>query len=138
MLTDLSRVALVVDDEPFARLFAAQILLDQGYVVLEAEHAAEAVELLRDNEDLSLVMTDIAMPGAMSGVGLAAHIQLVRPDLALIVVSGYTAPAYLGDPQRVQFLAKPYTTTALVAAVCELTARPSPSGDPIPQTMFAP
>ena len=136
MLTDLGRVALVVDDEHFARLFAAQILLDVGFVVVEAEKADEAVAQLRDNEDVSLVLTDIAMPGAEDGLALASHVGGVRPDLPLIIASGLPAPSGFPDSEKLRFLPKPYTASALVTQ-CPLDQEPVGAGvPPVSSTMF--
>lgn len=125
MSLNRERVALVVDDEHFARLFAAQILVDEGFVVVEAANAAEAMEQLRDHEDVSVVVTDLAMPGTLDGVALASHIRRVRPDLPLVIASGRPAPSNLPDSAKLRFLAKPYTSSALMRAISELTGRPN-------------
>src|SRR3954447_2563672 len=82
------RVALVVDDEPFARLSAVQVLVDQAYLVLEAADADEALALLEQNDDVSLVVTDIGMPGQMDGLAMARHLRDRDSGLALIVATG--------------------------------------------------
>lgn len=65
------RVALVLDYEASVRLLAIQILLNQGFVVLEAADAAKGLELLDRNDDVLLLLTDIGMPGEVEGIGLA-------------------------------------------------------------------
>jgi CheY-like chemotaxis protein len=117
MLSRTRRVALVVDDESFARLFAVQVLLDLGFYVLEAADAAEGIEMLRDNEDVAIVFTDISMPGAMDGIGLAHHIRSVRPDVGLLMTSGHAPPADAQAELPARFLAKPYTASILIEAV---------------------
>src|SRR5436305_12295849 len=97
------RVALVVDDEPFARLSAVQVLVDQAYLVLEAADADEALALLDQNDDVSLVVTDISMPGRMDGLAMARHLRRQHAKLALVVASGRCFAA--GDlPQAGQYL----------------------------------
>jgi hypothetical protein len=118
-LSRTRRVALVVDDESFARLFAVQVLLDLGFYVLEAADAAQGIEMLRDNEDVAIVFTDISMPGAMDGVDLARHIRAVRPDVGLLMTSGHAPPAEAQADLPARFLAKPYTASILIDAVRE-------------------
>ena len=111
------RVALVVDDEHFARLFAVQILLDEGFVVLEAADAQEAMELLASNDDVSVVLTDISMPGDMDGYGLAQHVASAYPDAALILASGVVLPGQAGEIASARFLPKPFTASSLTEAL---------------------
>ena len=116
-LSRMQRIALVVDDESFARLFAVQVLLDMGFYVLEACDADEGIELLRDNEDVTIVFTDISMPGALDGVDLARHVRAVRPDAALLVTSGHSLPPGTEAEVVSAFLPKPYTASILIEAI---------------------
>lgn len=69
------KIALVVDDEVFARLLAVQILLDEGCIVLEADDAEQGLKVLGQNDDVTLLFTDISMPGAMDGLALAGTVR---------------------------------------------------------------
>jgi CheY-like chemotaxis protein len=129
-LNDSAGVALVVDDEHFARLFALQVLIDQRFVVLEAVDAAEALEVLRDNRDVSLLFTDINMPGDMDGVSLARHVREAYPDLPLILTSGREAPGEEGRLGNTKFLPKPYTALSLIKAIAEVTGNEPTVGPP--------
>jgi DNA-binding NtrC family response regulator len=111
------RVALIVDDEPFARLSALQVLVDQAYLVLEAADAAEALELLDRNDDISIVVTDINMPGAMDGLAMARHLRTRHSSMALVVASGATHLDVNELPRATQFLQKPYAAHALLRCV---------------------
>lgn len=119
------KVALVVDDEAFARLFAVQILLDQGYIVLEAADAVEGLEILEAEHDVSVLFTDISMPGDLDGLDLIDRARHDRPDLALLVTSGHGEPADHRLPAGACFLAKPYTAHALSEAI-RSAAAPEP------------
>ena len=121
-LSRTSKVALVVDDESFARLFAVQVLLDLGFYVLEAADADEGIELLHDNEDVAMVFTDISMPGTLDGVDLARHVRSVRPDAALLVTSGHSLPPGTEAEVEAAFLPKPYTASILIDAIRRLRA----------------
>jgi CheY-like chemotaxis protein len=126
---DWRKVALVVDDEAFARLYAVQILLDQGFLVIEAADVAEGLEMLECQDDVSVLFTDISMPGPLDGLHLAEQVRRERPDVALIVTSGREEPAGGRLPPGAAFLAKPYTSHGLVeaigAAVQCIAARPA-------------
>ena len=111
------RVALVVDDEPFARLSAVQVLVDQAYLVLEAADADEALALLDRNDDVSLVVTDISMPGRMDGLSMARYLRRQDAKLALVVATGRALSEASDLPQAVQYLQKPYAAHALLHSV---------------------
>ena len=129
-----TRVALVVDDEHFARLFAMQILLDRDFVVLEAADAAEGAQMLRDNEDVSILITDVAMPGEVDGLGLAAQAMALRPGVGVVLVSGHAPPIRLPTADQV-FVPKPYTPRALLEAVQSVWGGEIlPGSAPLPMT----
>lgn len=111
------KIALVVDDEAFARLYAVQILLDQGFLVIEAADVAEGLEMMESHDDISILFTDISMPGGRDGLHLAEQVRRQRPEVALIVTSGCDAPADGRLPPGAAFLAKPYTAHGLVDAI---------------------
>ena len=106
------KVALIVDDELFARLMALQILLEDDFCVLEASNAAEALDMLERNDDVSLLITDISMPGEMDGLDLARTVRGQRPHVATVLTSGFVRPKENAVPGA-SFLAKPYTAHAL-------------------------
>ena len=114
-----TKVALIVDDELFARLMALQILLEDDYCVLEASDAAEALETLERNDDVSLLITDISMPGEMDGLDLARTVRWQRPHVATVLTSGFARPVKDAVPGA-SFLAKPYTAHALRDIIREL------------------
>lgn len=105
-------IALIVDDEVFARLFVAQVLEDEGYLTLEAENTVEALDVLDRNSDVSLLVTDVNMPGDRDGLALASAVSLTHPTVSVVVMSG----AITGSPQLpagARFLAKPFTAHVL-------------------------
>lgn len=115
---------LLVEDEPLTREVVAAFLEDAGYDVTATCTADEAVILL--SEDLyALLLTDITMPGAIDGIGLAEHAREIHPGLPVVFVSGRA-----DSEQRVQaiapptaFFAKPCDTTRLVTTVGDMLAR---------------
>ena len=112
-------IVLIVEDELFVRMDAANIIEKAGFGVVEACNADEAIEILETRDDISVVVTDVAMPGSMDGVRLAATIRDRWPPIELILTSGKVRLPSQWLPDRGKFLAKPYPPQHLVAAVQE-------------------
>src|ERR1051325_3072482 len=101
-------LVLVVEDELFVRLDTADIIKKAGFDVIEACNADEAIEILETRDDIRIVVTDVAMPGSMDGVRLAATIRDRWPPIELILTSGKVRLPAQWLPDRGKFLAKPY------------------------------
>lgn len=115
----MSESVLVVDDEPSVRGFATRVLREAGYGVVEAADGADALSLLRSGAvDPDAVVSDIVMP-RMNGVELLQSLSLERPELPVILMSGYGTEQLAGrgivSPCGV--LAKPFSPELLVAEV---------------------
>jgi signal transduction histidine kinase/ActR/RegA family two-component response regulator len=126
-----SETVLVVEDEEAVRGLARRILADGGYEVLEAADGAAAIELCeRHDSEIHLVLTDMVMPG-MGGLELADRLLARRPELRLVVMSGYTERAVDKHDldARLDFLQKPFSAAALTTKVREaLDARREDGG----------
>jgi len=116
-------IALLVDDEPLVRMSTADMLIDLGFEVVEANSAEEALQLVRSNVSPDLLVTDHLMPG-MSGVDLAREVRAIKPDLPVLVVSGYAEVE--GIAPELPRLTKPFRNSELAASIAAL--RPE-SGD---------
>ena len=103
---------LVVDDEPLVRMSAVDVLSDAGFLVREASSAADALEELKRHPKVSVLFSDINMPGAFDGLELARQVHLLRPDVQLILTSGRIRPTRAEMPDG-SFLAKPYDGQAV-------------------------
>ncbi len=117
METSSSAVVLVVEDEPLVRLDAVATLTEAGFRVIEAGNADEAIDILEARHDISVVVTDIQMPGSMDGLKLAATIHNRWPPIALIVTSGRINVQRCNLPEGGSFLPKPYNAAHLVGAI---------------------
>ena len=106
--------ALVVDDEEFVRLSAAEMLHELGFSVVEAASAEEAIGLTEKGVPVDLLVTDHLMPG-MNGTDLMEEIRLRRPDAQMLLMSGYAEKG--GIPESVPRLSKPFTKDELAAAL---------------------
>ena len=84
--TTSGTVILCVDDEEIPRTLRQMVLVKQGYKVISAVSAAEALELL-DRHHVDIVLTDQMMPGIV-GTELAKKLRISRPSLPIIIVSG--------------------------------------------------
>jgi CheY-like chemotaxis protein len=114
--TDRPILVLVVDDEPLVRMLGADILEDAGFGVVEAGDAAEALEKLKDHPDVSVLFTDINMPGALDGLDLARVVHESRPDIRLLIASGRVRPDP-GDLPAGQFVAKPWDAEDVIGRI---------------------
>lgn len=106
-------VILVVDDDPLVRVHSQFALEDAGYEVVEAGNAADALARLDERPDIAALFTDIRMPGALDGVGLAKAVHARRPDISILVTSGADDGSELALPDAAHFVRKPYTGVQL-------------------------
>jgi CheY-like chemotaxis protein len=109
-------VILAVDDEPGVRQLIGLSLRRVGYEVLEAAGGEEALAILAERPDVTLVLLDCRMPG-MSGSELAKAILVQWPAMKLIASSGDPKPPDM--PEVASFLAKPYRPSVMIAHVAE-------------------
>ena len=93
---------------------------DAGYRVLEAHDADEALRLFEANVDISVLFTDVSMPGSMSGSDLAREVAERWPKVGIIVTSGRLRPLKL--PVSTLFHEKPYVPAAVLRQAKEMTA----------------
>jgi signal transduction histidine kinase len=122
---------LVVEDEELLRDMAHLILEDCGYQVLEAGSGAEALQVWeRHPGGIDLVLTDVVMPGGMSGRELAGKLRASQPELKIIFTSGYNVEETNTDFFRrggAVFLQKPYTRPKLAKIVRDCLDKPPPT-----------
>jgi CheY-like chemotaxis protein len=101
-------VVLVVDDEPLLRLEASEVLQAAGCTIHEAGDYEEALQMLGLHPKISVLFTDINMPGPQDGIALAQEFHRQRPDVHLIMTSGHERPGLAEIPPDGRFLPKPY------------------------------
>ena len=118
---------LLVEDEPLVRELAHRTLANAGYVVLPCGSGADALRLAATHGgDISLLLTDVVMPG-MNGRELAAHIATARPNTRVLFTSGYSDDIIASHGllhAGLEFLGKPYTPQALTDKVRAVLGRP--------------
>ncbi|MDX2486912.1 MAG: ATP-binding protein [Gammaproteobacteria bacterium] len=114
---------LVVDDELSLLELANETLQAQGYTVLTASNGKQALEILAQEPTIELLFSDVLMPGGINGYQLSEQACLMRPDLKVMLTSGYTGMAIAHNGQarfNATLLSKPYTLMKLTHRVREM------------------
>ena len=117
---------LLVEDEDAVRVFASRALKNKGYSILEARTGEQAMDILRDTDTLDLLITDMMMPG-MDGGTLARFVRVERPEVRIILISGYSEEVARGDvvdSPDIHFLPKPFSLGQLATKVKDVLAMP--------------
>ncbi len=110
---------LVVEDEDLVREMIAEELQESGYEVLSAACADEALALF-NRQPVSILFTDIRMPGALDGWGLAEEVHRRNPTIKVIYTTGYSHERPRSVPNSL-FIRKPYRASEILEAVERLT-----------------
>jgi CheY-like chemotaxis protein len=110
---------LVVEDNPNVRRTVLRQLRDLGYATLEAEDSSAALDLIRAGATFHLLLTDVVMPGGITGYELAEQARDLRSDLRVLFTSGYTelAASATNGARSGPLLSKPYRKQELGRAV---------------------
>ena len=119
---NVSATILLVEDEQQVHHLTRTILASQGFRVLEAATPNEALSLVRSlSEQVHLLLSDIVMP-QMSGLELSLELKALRPNVKILLMSGYTDNAVLsqGLTADTPFIQKPFTSAALRSKVEEV------------------
>jgi CheY-like chemotaxis protein len=102
---------LVVEDDPDVLGIAVSGRLALGYDVKTATDTREALTILHSNPGIDVLFSDVVMPGGMNGAQLAVEAQRIRPNLKVLLTSGYTVAGLTQDhglPETLEVLRKPY------------------------------
>lgn len=111
---------LVVDDEPEVRATVTDMLQELGYETTSAEDGEECLRILRSQQTIDLLITDVGLKGDMDGWCLADKVHALRTDLKVLFITGYTQNAALSVPLPVRdgnILTKPFTMDAFATKV---------------------
>ncbi len=102
-------IVVVAEDEALIRMLAVDELIDAGFEIIEAAHAAEALAILNSRADgIHVLFSDIHMPGTMNGLELAHYVRTQWPWIALLLTSGRACPTMDDMPADCRFIPKPY------------------------------
>ncbi len=111
---------LLVEDNDLVRAHVESLMKSLGYRVLSASNGADALQILENDHSIDMLLTDVVMPGGISGKVLADRAQTLRPGLPILFTSGYTENAIVHhgrlDPD-VQLLQKPFRRQELAGKI---------------------
>ncbi len=113
---------LLVEDDADVRASTVMLLQSLGCEVVEAEDAAPVPGILEQDESVDLLLSDVVLPGGKNGIELAQEAVRLRPDLRVILVSGYPEGTLEKSGLReagFRLLAKPFSIDALSEAMAE-------------------
>jgi len=116
-------IVLVVEDEMILRMRAVDIVQDAGFVPIEASSADEAIQILESRDDISLLFTDIQMPGSMDGLKLAHATHIRWPHIKIILVSGQIAVTDADKPDGSKFFPKPLEIQQMILELQEMVGK---------------
>jgi CheY-like chemotaxis protein len=113
------RILLVEDEAAVRRVIKARLQME-GFSVVDAGDAAQAIEAFHSDGQIDLILTDIVMPGSLQGTGLVKALRQIDPELKAIFMSGYPNEAAIhGNGLRVEdiMLMKPVSREDLMLAI---------------------
>ena len=107
---DCRLTALVVDDDDILRMDVIEILEQAGFHTLEAETGDQAILVLEQHHlDVTLLFSDVEMPGSRNGFALAREVAVKWPYIAIVIASGRLKPAEGDLPEGAHFIGKPFS-----------------------------
>lgn len=115
---------LVVDDEADLRDVLVEMLREWGYAPLEASNGTEALMLMKSTVDIDLLVTDVGLPGGMSGRQLADAARALHPDLQVLLITGYAENSAVRNGELapgMEVMTKPFTMEAFSAKLRSMT-----------------
>jgi len=114
---------LVVEDEMVLRMRAVDIVEDAGFTAVEATNADQAISVLEARSDISLLFSDIQMPGSIDGLKLAHAVHERWPDIKIILVSGQINPTNDEKPLNSRFFGKPIDSKKMIAELQDMIGK---------------
>ena len=121
---------LVVDDEPTIRMLIRDVLIENGYVPLEAADGPAALRMLQSGARIDLLVTDVGLPGGMNGRQVADAARVFRPALKVLFITGYAENALVGNGHLgpgMEVLTKPFVVATLGNRIREMLERVQPA-----------
>jgi CheY-like chemotaxis protein len=119
-MADFSKKMLIVEDEVLIRMCAVDLAEEAGYTVLEAGDVDVAMAVLAEHGDISLLFTDVNLPGKRDGLDLARHVEAEWPRIRLVIASGKPIPESAGLSAKARYLPKPYGAAAFMNAIGDM------------------
>ncbi|WP_240320661.1 GAF domain-containing protein [Sphingomonas crusticola] len=124
--TEGNKTVLVVDDEPTIRMLVCEVLEEMGCSTIEAADGPAALELLQSDARIDLLVTDIGLPGPMNGRQVADAARALRPELGVLIITGYAENAVVGNgplEPGMELVTKPFAMETFGNRVRDMLAR---------------
>ncbi|MDB5649870.1 MAG: hybrid sensor histidine kinase/response regulator [Hyphomicrobiales bacterium] len=118
---------LLVEDNAQVRELARAILVEEGHAVIEAGQADQALEILKQDERIDLVLSDLVMPGDLNGLDLARIVREQWPRTPVVLASGYSEAAAKVVAEGFVLIAKPYRPDILTLTVAQVLSEARPA-----------
>src|SRR5664279_4728304 len=115
-------VVLIVEDEFLLRMNALDMIGIGGFEAVEAANADQAIEILEARSDVTVIFTDIQMPGSMDGLKLARAVRGRWRPIKIVATSGHVHVRETELPEGGRFLPKPYSPVQVTEVLRELTS----------------
>ena len=110
---------LIIEDEPAVVSLLKRIITGMGHDVAVAEDGVQGLALA-GSENIAIIVSDLHMPGEISGMDLIRRLRSAKPQCAIVVVSGYPSPDVMGECEQMgitDFLTKPFEMTFVQAVI---------------------
>jgi len=120
---EIQAIVLVVEDDEDVRALVSATLEDLNYQVISATDGPSALGILRGDQPIDLLFTDVVMPGGMSGLQLAEQARDCRPDLPVLLTSGYNEEFIGASPAfgaNLPLIRKPFRRRQLAETITKL------------------
>jgi two-component system, response regulator PdtaR len=126
MASKAAPVILIVEDDPCLRMVAVEFVNEAGFETLEACDADQAIAILESSSKITVLFTDINMPGSMDGLQLAHVVSNRWPVIEILIASGHVLLPQADLPPNGRFLRKPYRAAAMIADLHSLVGHAAP------------
>lgn len=110
-------IILVVEDEALIRFGLVDSLQDRGYQVIEAANVLQSLAILAKRDDIDVIITDIDMPGVLSGLDLVKMTSKKHPHILNVITSGRDLPIGDGLFAEIKIFTKPYIDSEVISYV---------------------
>ena len=128
-------IVLVVDDEPIVRMLVVDVLQELGYTAIQAGDGDTGLKVLQSAARIDLLITDIGLPGGLSGRQVGEAARKLRPELKVLFITGYAENAVLSHGHidaGMHVLTKPFAMEVLASRIKGLLAQQATLGRPVP------
>ena len=118
---------LVIEDDAMVQRFLTTVLTKMKHEIVITDNGNKAVELAKD-ETIALLLTDLTLPGSLSGIDLLRSLRAARPNCPIVVLSGYPTPEKLQECKTLgikDFLTKPFEIGFLDSVIKRILSTPA-------------